>query len=198
MEELTGKNVGFALTGSFCTLNRVLPALETISEKCNQVYPILSSSVASTDTKFGTAKSWKEKIEEITGVKILFSISDAEPIGPEKLLDLLIIAPCTGNTLAKIAGGIIDETPVMAAKAHLRNSRPVLIALATNDGLGLNAGNLAELLKTENIFFVPFGQDNIYEKPNSLVARMDLIYDAARRAVSGQQLQPVLIEHRGI
>lgn len=198
MEELTEKNIGFAFTGSYCTLNTVFPALKTICQKCNQIYPILSSAVAETDTKYGTAATWNKKIREITGSDIITTIPEAEPIGPEKLLDLLIIAPCTGNTLAKIAGGIIDETPVMAAKAQLRNSRPVLIALATNDGLGLNAGNLAKLLKTENIYFVPFGQDNIYEKPNSLVARMDLIYDAARRAVSGQQLQPVLIEHRGI
>lgn len=196
--KLADRNIGLAVTGSHCTIKRVIPVIEKLIQSGARVVPIISESVLSTDTRFGSAENWLTKIQDICNHKIIDSIVTAEPIGPEKLLDLLIIAPCTGNTMAKIAGGIIDQTVVMAAKAQLRNSRPLLIAIATNDGLGLNARNIGILFNTENIFFVPFGQDNPVDKPRSLVARMELIPDAAEMALSKTQIQPVLIEYRGI
>lgn len=194
----SGKRIGFAVTGSYCTLQDVIPVLEELADFDVEIYPVVSEMIKKKDTKFGSAEKWLEKIKKITGNKIIDSIILAEPIGPEKLLDLLIIAPCTGNTMAKIANGVIDETVVMAAKAQLRNQRPVLISIATNDGLGLNAKNLSVLLNTPNIFFVPFGQDCPEQKPNSLISRNDLLLKAAEKAISFEQLQPVLIEYRGI
>ncbi len=196
--ELKGKTVGFAITGSHCTLEKTMPALEELHTMGAEIIPILSEAVLTRDTKFGPARKWITKIQEITDKPMIDSIVRAEPIGPGKLLDLLIIAPCTGNTMAKIANGIIDETVVMATKAQLRNQRPVLIAIATNDGLGLNAKNLSILLNTGNVFFVPFGQDNPTEKPNSLVARMDLLKDSVEMALQKKQIQPLLIEYKGI
>lgn len=198
MMDLNGRKIGFALTGSHCSFEKTIPALESIVETGADVTPILSDAVLTRDTKFGPASDWVKKILNITQKPIIDSIVKAEPIGPGKLLELLIIAPCTGNTMAKLANGIIDETVVMAAKAHLRNNRPVLLAIATNDGLGLNAKNLGILLNTRNIFFVPFGQDNPVEKKNSLVARFDLIKDAAEYALEKKQIQPMLIEYRGL
>ncbi len=190
--------IGFCITGSHCTLDKVISPLKELQQSGYKIIPIISQSILTRDTRFGPAAMWVKKIKEITDNEIIDSIVMAEPIGPQKLLDLLIIAPCTGNTMAKIACGIIDQTVVMAAKAQLRNQRPVLIAIATNDGLGINAKNLSILLNTENIFFVPFGQDNPVEKPNSLIARMDLIKKSAELALAGKQIQPVLIEYKGI
>ncbi|NLJ83705.1 MAG: dipicolinate synthase subunit B [Halanaerobiaceae bacterium] len=195
---LQGKKIGYAITGSFCTLDKTIQAMEDLIKVGAELIPIVSEPIRKLDTKYGAAREWLDKIKGISGNDIIDSIVKAEPIGPEKLLDLLIIAPCTGNTLGKLANGIIDETVVMAAKAHLRNERPVLIAIATNDGLGLNARNLGVLLNTKNVFFVPFGQDNPLEKKNSLVARFDLIKKAAEYALDNKQIQPVLIEYRGI
>ncbi|MEJ6951662.1 dipicolinate synthase subunit B [Natronospora cellulosivora (SeqCode)] len=195
---LKNRKIGYALTGSHCTLEKSIPVLEKFVEDGAEVTPIISDSVLTRDTKFGPAKKWLDKVLEVTDKPIVNSIIKAEPIGPGKTLDLLIIAPCTGNTMAKLANGIIDETVVMAAKAHLRNEKPVLIALATNDGLGMNAKNLGILLNTRNIFFVPFGQDNPSEKKNSLVSRFDLVKKAAEYALEYKQIQPVLIEYRGI
>lgn len=195
---LQGKKIGYAITGSFCTLDKTIQAMEDLIKVGAELIPIVSEPIRKLDTKYGAAREWLDKIKGISGNDIIDSIVKAEPIGPEKLLDLLIIAPCTGNTLGKLANGIIDETVVMAAKAHLRNERPVLIAIATNDGLGLNARNLVVLLNTKNVFFVPFGQDNPLEKKNSLVARFDLIKKAAEYALDNKQIQPVLIEYRGI
>ncbi|MFW5992101.1 MAG: dipicolinate synthase subunit B [Halanaerobiaceae bacterium] len=199
--DLNNKKIGFALTGSHCTLAESLPVLEEIVNTAADVVPIISDTVLTRDTRFGTAKKWLNKIVDITDKSfdsLINSVVEAEPIGPEKLLDLLIIAPCTGNTMAKIANGIIDETVVMAVKAQLRNERPVLLAIATNDGLGLNAKNLCVLLNTPNVFFVPFGQDNPVKKKNSLVSRFDLIEKAAEYALEYKQIQPVLIEYKGI
>ncbi|MFW5998655.1 MAG: dipicolinate synthase subunit B [Halanaerobiaceae bacterium] len=196
--KLKDKNIGFALTGSHCTLDETIPVLEDLVDSGANIYPILSESVLTEDTKFGPAMKWINRIKEITEQPIIDSIVEAEPIGPDKMFDLLIIAPCTGNTLSKIANGIIDETVVMAAKAQLRNQRPVLISIATNDGLGLNARNLSTLLNTENIYFVPFGQDNPEDKPNSIISRLDLLKKAAELALEKEQIQPVLIEYRGI
>jgi dipicolinate synthase subunit B len=195
---LMGKRIGFAISGSHCTLEKTMPALEEIINNGADITPIISEAVLTRDTKFGLAKEWINRILEITQKPFIDSIVKAEPIGPGKLLDLLIIAPCTGNIIAKLANGIIDETIVMAAKAQLRNSRPVLIAIASNDGLGLNGRNIGLLLNMKNIYFVPFGQDNPEEKANSLVSRMELLKDAAEYALEGKQIQPVLIEYRVI
>jgi dipicolinate synthase subunit B len=196
--ELSGVSIGFAITGSHCTFSKVMPQLEGLVETGAEVIPIMSEPALNSDTKFGLASKWVNKVENITGKSIIDSIVKAEPIGPSGLLDLLIVAPCTGNTTAKIAHGIIDETVVMAVKAQLRNDRPALLAIATNDGLGLNGKNIGLLMNTDNIFFVPFGQDNPTKKQNSLVARMDLIKSAAEKALHRQQLQPVIIEYSGL
>ena len=195
--KLANKSIGFAVTGSHCTLERVVPVCRELVEQGVEIYPILSDSVLQ-DTRFGSAQKWIKLFKDITNNPLIDSIVKAEPIGPQKMIDLLIIAPCTGNTMAKIANGVIDSTVVMAAKAQLRNQRPVLISIATNDGLGLNARNLSILLNTKNIFFVPFGQDNPEAKPNSLISRIDLLPEAVPKALEFKQLQPVLIEYRGI
>ncbi len=190
--DLKDKRIGFALSGSFCTFRKVLAQLEVLSDLGADITPIMSNAAFSTDTRFGTAQGFKERIEEICQKPIISGITQAEPIGPQGLLDLLIIAPCTGNTIAKLAGGICDSSVTLAAKAHLRNSRPVLIAVSTNDGLGTAAKNIGLLLNSKNIYFVPFGQDDCENKPNSLVADMTLIPEAARAALDYKQLQPVL------
>lgn len=195
--ELGGKRIGFAVTGSHCTFDQVIPQLKRVVEAGGEVTPILSKSVQNMDTKFGTAEEWITKITEITDKEPKTTIVEAEPIGPDRLLDILIVAPCTGNTLAKIANAITDTPVLMAVKAHLRNDRPVVLALASNDGLGNNAQNLGKLLNTKNIYFVPFGQDNPQRKINSLVARMDLIPDTLEYALEERQIQPVLIEYKG-
>lgn len=191
--DLSGIRVGFALTGSFCTLSAVLPEIKNLKDKGAIITPIMSENVYSTDTRFGTAEGFISEIEEIAEHKILKTISDVEPLGPRALLDILIIAPCTGNTLGKIAGGITDTSVTMAAKAHMRNARPVLIAVSTNDGLASSAKNIGFLLNAKNIFFVPFGQDDYLKKPNSLVADMQQIPQACELALHRRQIQPVLI-----
>ncbi len=181
------------MTGSFCTFSKVIPQINALKNTGAKVIPIMSKSAAETDTRFGRSSEHIKNIEEITGTKVLSTISEAEPIGPKKLLDLLIIAPCTGNTIAKIAGGISDTAVTLAAKSHLRNNRPLLIAVSTNDGLGGNAKNIGILLGRKNIFMVPFGQDDCIEKENSLVADFKLIIPSAISALEGKQLQPILI-----
>ncbi len=192
---LKGVRIGFALTGSHCTLGEVVGEVRRLISEGAEVTPVVSPSVDTTDTRFGTAEYWKNLLEEITGRKVINTIPGAEPIGPQKLLDALIIAPCTGNTMAKLANAITDTPVLMAAKATLRNQRPVILAIATNDGLGLNAKNLGILLNTKNVYFVPFGQDNPGQKPNSLVARMDLILETTIAALAGRQLQPLLVTY---
>jgi len=193
---LQGVRIGFVLTGSHCTLNKIFGEIERIIAEGAEVYPVASYSVVSTDTRFGTASYWCQKLQEITCRPIIKTIVDAEPIGPQKLLDILVVAPCTGNTIAKLANGITDTPALMAVKAHLRNQRPVVIAISTNDGLGLNARNIATLHNTKNIFLVPFGQDNPFEKPNSLVAHLDKILDTICFALEGKQIQPLLVEYK--
>ncbi len=195
--DLSGITAGFALTGSFCTFSAVLPQIEKLKLTGAKILPIMSTAAANTDTRFGTAASFRERIEEITEAEIITSIAKAEPIGPKKLLDILIVAPCTGNTLAKLAGGITDTPVTMAVKAHLRNGRPVLLAVSTNDGLSGAAKNIGHLLNVKNIFFVPFGQDDAQGKPTSLVADMSLLVPATMAALSGRQLQPVLVTRDG-
>ncbi|MGQ9512431.1 dipicolinate synthase subunit B, partial [Thermodesulfitimonas sp.] len=164
-------------------------------EEGAEVIPIGSREAATTDTRFGTAAYWKRMLRELTGNEVIDSIVAAEPIGPKKLLDLLVVAPCTGNTLAKLANAITDGPVLVAIKAQLRNQRPVVLAIATNDGLGMNARNLGVLLNAKNIYMVPFGQDNPKEKPNSLVARMDLLLDTILYALEGKQIQPIVISY---
>ena len=184
--------VGFALCGSFCTFSKVIPQMMQLTVEGYDVFPIMSETAFSTDTRFGTAESFIKKIHDITGHKIIHTIKDAEPIGPKKLLDLLVIAPCTGNTLAKLANGIADSSVTMAAKSHLRNSRPLVIAVSTNDGLGVAAKNIGTLQNCKNVFFVPYSQDDPIAKPNSLVAIFDKTSDTIKCALEYNQIQPVL------
>jgi len=158
------------------------------------VIPIASNTVMTTDTRFGTSENWQKQLKEITGNDIISTIVEAEPLGPSKLLDILVIAPCTGNTTSRLANAITDSPVLMAAKAQMRNQRPLVLAISTNDGLGLNAWNIAKLLNAKNIYFVPFGQDNPVQKPNSLVARMEYLLDTCAAALEGKQLQPLLME----
>lgn len=191
--DLSGITAGFALTGSFCTFSTVLPEMENLKLAGAKIVPIMSKTAAETDTRFGTADSFRRRIEALCGTEIITTIEGAEPIGPGKLLDLLVVAPCTGNTLAKIAHGITDTPVTMAVKAHLRNARPVLLAVSTNDGLSGAAKNIGLLLNTKNIFFVPFGQDDPDRKPTSLVADMPSIVPAAGAALLHRQMQPILV-----
>lgn len=192
---LNGIRLGFVVTGSHCTMKSILTEITKLVKEGADVYPVVSYSISTTDTRFGKASEFCDKLKEITGHEPIKTIVDAEPIGPNKLFDVLVVAPCTGNTLAKLANGITDTPALMAIKAHLRNQRPVVIAVSTNDGLGLNAKNIATLLNTKHIFLVPFGQDNPVEKPNSLVARLDKIRDTICLALEGKQIQPVIIQY---
>lgn len=184
--------IGFALTGSFCTFDKVMQELKKLTEKYD-VSVIMSKAASGTDTRFGTAESFMKKAAELSGKAVVGDISSAEPIGPKKLFDALVIAPCTGNTLAKLACGITDTPVTMAAKAHLRNERPLIIAPSTNDGLGANAKNIGLLLNTTNIYFVPFGQDDPINKHKSLVADFTKIIPTLEDALTGKQIQPLLI-----
>lgn len=194
MSNLAGKTIGFGLSASHCTLEETMPQLQRLVEAGARVIPVASHSLLTTDTKFGTAASWQQKIREITGENIIASIPDAEPLGPAKTFDLMVIAPCTGSTTSRLANAITDSPVLMAAKGTLRNWRPVVLAISTNDGLGLNAMNVAKLISTKNIYFVPFGQDAPDKKPNSLVADMNLLLETCEAALEGRQLQPLLIE----
>ena len=186
------ERVGFALCGSFCTHQAVLKELEHLCGEYETVLPVVSPISQVTDTRFGAAKDFLAKVEELTGHKAIRTIAEAEPIGPKKLLDILVIAPCTGNTIGKLAAGITDTPVTMAAKAHLRNDRPVVIAVASNDGLSGAAKNLGELLVRKGYYFVPFGQDDPDRKPCSLMADFTLIGETVRAALEGRQLQPLL------
>ena len=184
--------IGFALCGSYCTYDRVFPVIETLSKE-NKVIPILSEAAYATDSRFGTAEHWKTRLEEICGCPPLHLISQVEPIGPKGLLDILVIAPCTGNTLAKLAHSIADGPVTMAAKSHLRNGRPVLVAVSTNDGLAGAGENIGRLLARKHYYFVPFGQDDPLKKPTSLIADFTQIPQAMEGAMAGQQIQPMLL-----
>ncbi|OPA77648.1 dipicolinate synthase subunit B [Paenibacillus selenitireducens] len=189
-----GKTVGYALSGSHCTFAEVMPQIQRFIDLGAKVVPIVSNTIMTTDTRFGTSENWQKQLKDITGNDIISTIVEAEPLGPSKLLDVVVIAPCTGNTTSKLANAQTDSAVLMAAKAQMRNQKPVVLAISTNDGLGLNAANIAKLINAKNIYFVPFGQDNPYQKPNSLVARMELIVEACEAAIEGKQLQPMVIE----
>lgn len=185
--------VGFALCGSFCTHSEALDAVQQLAETYSSIVPIVSDYAAQTTTRFGAAADFRESLTQICGRKPIETIVAAEPIGPQKLLDVLVIAPCTGNTLAKLAAGIADSAVTMAAKSHLRNGRPVVVAVSTNDGLGIAARNIGDLLCRKNYYFVPFRQDDPAGKPNSLVAELSYLPQTVEQALEGQQLQPVLL-----
>ena len=189
---MENKTIGFAVCGSFCTHARAMEALEQVKARFARVIPIVSECTAATDTRFGCAHELMREMARICDHRVISTIAGAEPIGPQKLLDLLIIAPCTGNTLGKLAAGITDTSVTMAAKAHLRNGRPLLLAPSTNDGLAGSATNLGALLNRRYIYFVPFGQDDPERKPTSLVSDFSQVADAAQAALEGRQLQPLL------
>ena len=187
------ERVGFAVCGSFCTHAKVLEALGELVKEYETVIPIASEMSAFTDTRFGSADDLLGRLEELTGREVWYDIPSVEPSGPKKLLDVLVIAPATGNTVAKLAAGITDTAVTMAAKAHLRNGGPVVIALASNDGLSAGAKNIGELLVRKNYYFVPFGQDNAIQKPCSLVADFSKITETVDAALRGEQIQPLLL-----
>lgn len=184
--------VGFALCGSFCTYAKVFPVMRTLTER-NTVIPIFSFTSASTDSRFGKCEEFLQNARKICGCKPLQSIADVEPIGPKKLLDVLVIAPCTGNTLAKLAHSIADTPVTMAAKSHLRNGRPVIIAISTNDALAGAAENIGKLLARKHYYFVPFRQDDAEKKPTSIVADFEMIPQTIASAQEGKQIQPLLL-----
>lgn len=189
---LNEKKVGFAITGSHCTISQILPKIDELIKSGAEVQCIISESVKFTDTRFGSAAEWKKQIEAITGKEIISTIVDAEPIGPQGLFDIIIVAPCSGNTLAKFANGITDGPVLMAMKAHLRNIKPIVLGISTNDALSINSKNLGLVLNFKNVYFIPFGQDNPEKKPNSLVADYDKIKDTLELALEGKQIQPIL------
>ena len=190
--DLSEKNIGFALTGSFCTLKPVIAQMKLLKEEGAHIIPIMSEMVFSTDSRFCKAVDFIIEVQTICEREIIASIGKAEPIGPKKMLDLLIIAPCTGNTLAKLALGVNDSCVTMAAKAHLRNGGPLLLFVSTNDGLAASAKNIGALLNYKNVYFTPFGQDDCVKKPNSLVAEFDKLIPSARAALDFKQLQPII------
>lgn len=183
--------IGYALCGSFCTFSKAIREMRNLVDMGYEVLPIMSVNASTTDTRFGKAKDFIEEIEEITGKKIIDKITSAEPIGPKKMCDLILVSPCTGNTLGKISMGITDTPVTMAVKSHLRILRPVLLCVATNDGLGASAQNIGRLLNTKNIYFVPLSQDDPKSKPNSLVSHFELIPQCVEYALKKEQLQPV-------
>ena len=190
--ELQGKKIGVAFTGSFCTYERVFIELKNLVQEGAQVQTIFSNAAQSIDSRFGNAEDFVKNAEKITGIAPMLNIAQAEPIGPKGLLDLLVILPCTGNTIAKLANGITDSPVLMAAKAHLRNEKPLLLSISTNDALGMNMKNIGLLLNAKHVYFVPFGQDNAEKKPNSMIAHTELLVPAAKAALEGKQYQPVI------
>ncbi len=189
---LSGKTIGFAITGSFCTFAKIKGELMHLMEEDVNVIPIFSFNAYSLDTRFGKADEFVNAIESITKNKAIHTIAEAEKFGPKKILDILLIAPCTGNTMGKLVNGITDTPVLMAAKGHLRNQLPVVISLSTNDALGMNFKNIGSLMNIKNLYFVPFGQDDCKLKPNSLIAHTDLIVPALESALDGKQIQPIV------
>ena len=188
------ETVGFALCGSFCTFKKVIPQMKKLVDEGYKVIPIMSHTAYNTDTRFGKAKDFNDEIEKICKEEIIHTITGAEPIGPKELLDVLVIAPCTGNTLGKLANGISDTSVTLATKAHLRNQRPVIIAVSTNDALGTSAKNIGLLMNSKNIYFVPMEQDDYINKPNSIVADFKYIPDTLREVLATHiQPQPILL-----
>ena len=184
--------LAFAMCGSFCTFEKALAQLALLRKDWDML-PVMSETAYTTDTRFGTAESFHERIENICGRKIIHTIAEAEPIGPKRLADAVLVAPCTGNTLAKLARGVTDTAVTMACKAHLRNGAPLILAISTNDGLSGSAESIAALLQRKNVYFVPFRQDAPHQKPFSLQSDFDLLGETIKAAMEGRQLQPVLL-----
>ncbi|AMQ20190.1 dipicolinate synthase subunit B [Geobacillus sp. JS12] len=191
---LKGKRIGFGLTGSHCTYDAVFPEIEKLVNEGAEVLPIVTYTVKTTNTRFGEGEEWVKKLEQLTGNEVIDTIVKAEPLGPKIPLDCMVIAPLTGNSMSKLANAMTDSPVLMAAKATMRNHRPVVLGISTNDALGLNGVNLMRLMAAKNIYFIPFGQDAPQAKPNSMVAYMPLLRDTILAALEGKQLQPVMIE----
>ena len=191
---LQGKRIGFGITGSHCTYDIVFPEIEKLVNEGVEVIPIVTSTVKQTETRFGRGEDWIERIEKVTGHHVVDTIVKAEPLGPKMPLDCMVIAPLTGNSMSKLANALTDSPVLMAAKATMRNHRPVVVAISTNDALGLNGANLMKLMAAKDLYFVPYGQDDPFNKPNSMVARMSMIRETILSALKGEQFQPVIIE----
>lgn len=191
--EVKGKKIGFVLTGSFCTFQKVIPKIKELVKREAEIIPVMSFNSYELDTKFGKAEEIKKEIEKITGKKIIHTIVGAEPIGPKKMTDIMVIAPCSGNTMSKLACDIIDTPATMAAKSHLRNNNPLVIAPSTNNGLSGNAENIGKLLNRKNYYFVPFKQDNPITKPRSVVFDAEYLIKTIEYALEGEQISPILI-----
>ena len=190
--DIKGKKIGFAVTGSFCTLNRALNAAQSLKKAGAELYPIFSDSVWQMNTKFGLAAEWEQRFSSLCGREVIKTIVEAEPIGPGNFLDIMAVVPCSGNTLSKMAHGITDGPVLMAVKAHLRNQKPVVLAVSTNDGLGRSMQNIATLMGSKNIYMVPFSQDDPVKKPYYLVADMEATKATVESALDGIQIQPIL------
>ena len=186
-------NIGYGITGSFCTFAKTRKEVVQLTEMGANVIPIFSYQAQSCDTRFGSAKEFVDGICEITGNEGIKTMQQAEPIGPNNFLDIMVIAPCTGNSAAKLCNGITDTPVLMASKAHMRNGKPLVIAISTNDALGVNFKTIGGLMNMKNIYFVPFGQDNYKSKPNSMIAKMELLPDTIELAMRGKQIQPILV-----
>jgi dipicolinate synthase subunit B len=191
---LNGKRIGFGLTGSHCTYDAVFPEIEKLVNAGAEVVPIVTATVTNTTTRFGKGEDWVNRIEELTGNKVIDSIVAAEPLGPKTPVDCMVIAPITGASVSKFANALSDSPVLMAAKATLRNQKPVVLGISTNDALGLNGVNIMKLMSTKNIYFIPYGQDDPIRKPNSMVARMTMLLDTVEEALLGKQIQPVIVE----
>ncbi len=189
---LANKKIGIAFTGSFCTYKRIFEELEKLIKEGAEVYTIFSNAAQTIDSRFGKSEDFIKKATELTGKKPILTIPEAEPIGPKAYLDALVIFPCTGNTIAKLANGITDGPVLMAAKAHLRNEKPLILSISTNDALGMNMKNIGLLLNSKNIYFIPFGQDDYVKKPNSLIAHTEMIIPTVEAAMEGKQIQPII------
>ena len=191
--DFSSYHIGYGITGSFCTFAQTRKAVVKLKDMGAQITPIFSYQTQTTDTRFGSAKEFVEGICELTESEGIRTIVQAEPIGPNNFLDIMVIAPCTGNTAAKLCTGIVDTPVLMAAKAHMRNGKPLVIAISTNDALGMNFKTIGQLMNMKNIYFVPFGQDNHKAKPNSMIANLDLLPETIEFALKGKQIQPILI-----
>ena len=192
--DLSNCNIGYGITGSFCTFAKTRKEIQRLTEMGAHVIPIFSYQTQNCDTRFGTAKEFMEEVCDITGNPGIRTLQEAEPIGPKAYLDVLVIAPCTGNTLAKLCNGITDSPVLMAAKAHIRNNKPLIISISTNDAMGMNFKNIGMLMNMKNIYFVPFYQDDPVKKPNSLIGKLSMIPETIEEALKGKQLQPVLCD----
>jgi len=193
---LEGKRIGFGITASHCTYEEVVPKIKEFRDAGAVVVPVISHSVLTAATRFGTGEEWIEKIEAAAGAKVISSIVDAEPLGPKAPLDCMVIAPMTGNSISRLANAATDSPVLMAAKVTMRNGKPVVLGISTNDALGLNGTNIMRLLNMKNIYFIPFGQDDPYNKPNSLIADFSQSVATVEQAINGKQIQPLLIMHK--